>query len=349
MARQRRIEFPGAMYHVMARGDRREPIVHDDGDRTAFFRTLDEMCGRTGIEVHAYALLNNHYHLVLETPEGNLVEGIRWFQNTYTRRFNVYHQLWGHLFGGRYKALLVEPEGEYFRRLVDYVHLNPARAGVVGLKQGLEHYRWSSLMDFMRSPRHRPRWLAANRVFRACGLEDTVRGRKAYLERLERRVQEEGAGEAGLVNAESMPEVSLQTTIRRGWYFGSEEFKERMLVLLDKQGTTAKSGIGDGYHGAQTRDHGEARARRILETGCKQFGLQPEELRSRKANDDAKVLVAEVIGSETSVRLDWLREHLGMGSRSHCSRLINDQRRRLDSDESLRMMRARLVKKSKIK
>ena len=75
MARQRRIEFPGAMYHVMARGDRREPIVKDDGDRTAFLQTLGEMCGRTGIEVHAYVLLDNHDHMVLETPEGNLVDG----------------------------------------------------------------------------------------------------------------------------------------------------------------------------------------------------------------------------------------------------------------------------------
>jgi REP element-mobilizing transposase RayT len=310
---------------------------------------LEEMCGRSGIVVHAYALLDNHYHLVVETPEGNLVEGIRWLQNTYTRRFNVCHQLWGHLFGGRYKALLVELEGEYFWRLVDYVHLNPARAGIVDVNEGLEKYTWSSLSAFMRGPRHRPRWLAADRVFRACELQDTARGRKAYLERLERRIREEGTREAGLVNADSMPEVSLQTTIRRGWYFGSEEFKERMLALLEKQGISARHGIGDGYHGEQTRDHGEARARKILEAGCEQFGLGPEELRSRKANDEAKIMVAEVIGSETSVRLDWLREELAMGSRGHCSRLINDHRRRLDGDEALRRRRARLVKKINIK
>ena len=92
----------------MARGDRREPIVRDDGDRKAFLRTLGEMCGRTGIEVHAYVLLDNHFHLVLATPEGNLVDGMRWFQNTFTRRFNVCHGLWGHLYGGRYKAILID-------------------------------------------------------------------------------------------------------------------------------------------------------------------------------------------------------------------------------------------------
>lgn len=77
MARQVRIEFPGAVYHVMARGDRREAIVRDDGDRGAFMRALGEMCARSGIQVHAYALLDNHYHLIVETPAGNLVAGMR--------------------------------------------------------------------------------------------------------------------------------------------------------------------------------------------------------------------------------------------------------------------------------
>jgi putative transposase len=105
MARQPRMEYPGALYHVMARGDRREQIVHDENDRYGLIQTLGEACGKTGWLVHAWVLMDNHYHAVIETPQGNLVVGMRWFQNTYTRRFNTRHRLWGHLFGGRYKAV----------------------------------------------------------------------------------------------------------------------------------------------------------------------------------------------------------------------------------------------------
>ena len=124
MPRTPRIQYPGAFYHVMARGNRRENIVLGDDDRWMFLHTLGEMAGRTSILIHAFALMDNHYHLVLETPRANLVDGMQWFQNTYTRRFNVKHKVCGHLFGGRYKAVLVQSDGgDYFSTLIDYVHL----------------------------------------------------------------------------------------------------------------------------------------------------------------------------------------------------------------------------------
>ena len=85
----------------MARGDRREPIVLDDNDRECFVVTLGEICAKTGWQVIAWVLMGNHYHWAIRTPEANLVEGMKWFQNTYTRRFNSRHRVWGHLFGGR--------------------------------------------------------------------------------------------------------------------------------------------------------------------------------------------------------------------------------------------------------
>ena len=109
MPRQVRIEFPGAMYHVMARGDRREEIVRDDEDRRTFLRTLGEASERAGFRVHAWVLMSSHYHLLIETPEANLSRGMGWLQNAYTRRINTRHRLWGHVFGGRYKAILIEP------------------------------------------------------------------------------------------------------------------------------------------------------------------------------------------------------------------------------------------------
>ena len=110
MPRKPRVEFEGAVYHVMCRGDHREPIVQDDVDRAEFVRCLGDACGKTDWHVHAYALLGNHYHILLETPRANLVSGMHWFQGTYTVRYNRRHRLHGHLFQGRYKPLLIEPE-----------------------------------------------------------------------------------------------------------------------------------------------------------------------------------------------------------------------------------------------
>lgn len=346
MARQRRLQFRGAIYHVMARGDRREAIVYADGDRRAWVETLGEMCERTGILVHAYALLDNHFHLVLETPEANLVEGMRWFQNAYTRRFNVYHHLWGHLFGGRYKAIVVDSEGPYFQRVADYVHLNPARAGLAGVANGLERYQWSSLPLFMKAPRFRPGWLAAGRVFACCGLKDTPHGRRALLARLERRLREEGAAKAGLVSSETMPKQSLQATIRRGWYFGSDQFRERMLKLLDEDsGHDEMRAVEDGYNAAQMWDHREAMARVILERGCLVLGLARDQLARRRANDPDKVMLAELIASHTSMPLDWIRSELHMGTRGYCCRLVQQQRELLRHNPILQQTRRRLLEK----
>ncbi len=331
----------------MARGDRKEPIVINDGDRRAFVGTLGEMCERTGIRIYAFALLDNHYHLVLVTPEGNLVKGMSWLQNTYTRRFNTCHNLWGHLFGGRYKAVLVEPGGNYFRRVIDYVHLNPVRAGLASLEYGIHLYPWCSLRLLLNSRESRPNWLEANAVFSALGLEDTPNGRLAYRDRLERIVRQEGPGRAGRVDAETTPAESLQATIRRGWYFGSEKFKERMLDLMGCLPEHSRKKIEDGYYGEQPRDHSIKQAGKIIDSCCGILGISFEELRSRKRNNPEKVLLGEIIASRTTVSLDWLRTELCLGSRCYASRLINQQRRSLFHDPELRKKRDLLLKMTK--
>src|ERR1700728_4696784 len=108
MARPLRIEYEGAIYHVMNRGNRREMIVGDETDRETFVRTLEETCAKTGWEVHAWCLMGNHFHLVVETPMGNLVKGMKWLLGIYTQRHNRRHKKSGHLFQGRYKAQIVD-------------------------------------------------------------------------------------------------------------------------------------------------------------------------------------------------------------------------------------------------
>ena len=166
MARPLRLEYPGAMYHVMARGNQGRVIFEDDKDRQCFLETLGEACDKTGWRIHAYVLMGNHYHLLVETPEGNLVAGMKWLQGTYTQRYNGRHQIFGHLFQGRYRAVPVEAANAgYLETVSTYIHLNPARAGLIGIgKEKLKSYRWSSYPWYLNRAGKRPAWLKVERV-----------------------------------------------------------------------------------------------------------------------------------------------------------------------------------------
>src|SRR6266478_6995887 len=157
--------------HVMNRGDRREPIFRDDKDRESFLQTAGEACVKTDWEVHAWCLMNNHFHLVVETPKPNLVEGMKWFLGTYTSRFNRRHKLVGHLFSGRYKALIVEGSGNgYLKSVCDYVHLNPVRAKLLCAKDRLTDFRWSSYGEYLKPPGQRRKWLTVERLLGEWGI-----------------------------------------------------------------------------------------------------------------------------------------------------------------------------------
>ena len=150
MARPLRIEYPGAIYHIMARGNERRAIFRSDSDRHRFLEKLRELRKVHRIDIYAYALMTNHYHLVVCTPCGNLTSFMQQFQTSYTMYFNRRHGRTGHLFAGRYKAPLVEG-GHYLLRLTRYVHLNSVKTTAVSeLNPGdrqkmLREYRWSSL------------------------------------------------------------------------------------------------------------------------------------------------------------------------------------------------------------
>jgi REP element-mobilizing transposase RayT len=140
MARPLRIEYPGAVYHVTSRGNAGQAIFHDDEDRERFLAALGFVVSRHGWLCHAYCLMNNHYHLLLETPAATLSDGMRQLNGLYTQRFNRRHGQKGHVLQGRFKSILVDREA-YLLELVRYVVLNPVRAGAV------EHpgdWEWSS-------------------------------------------------------------------------------------------------------------------------------------------------------------------------------------------------------------
>lgn len=140
MARPLRIEFPGAFYHVTARGNRKNAIYEDDADRLAFLEILSQIVDRCNWRCHAYCLMSNHYHLVVETPDGNLSYGMRQLNGIYTQRYNRRHHGAGHIFQGRFKSIIVEKES-YLLELCRYVVLNPVRAGLTEEPAG---WQWSS-------------------------------------------------------------------------------------------------------------------------------------------------------------------------------------------------------------
>ena len=140
MACPLRLEFPDAIYHVTARGNARSAVFFDYGDRELFLVCLGEVVVRFGWLCHAYCLMDNHYHLLIETPEGNVSLGMRQLNGVYTQRFNRRHGRVGHLFQGRFKAIVVDRDS-YLLELCRYVVLNPIRAAMV---KHIEHYPWSS-------------------------------------------------------------------------------------------------------------------------------------------------------------------------------------------------------------
>jgi putative transposase len=201
MARPLRLQFPGALYHVTARGNARQRIYLDAEDRHRFLELLGQEIGQQRWICYAYCLMDNHYHLLIETPEPNLVAGMQRLSGVYTQSFNRRHRRVGHLFQGRYKAILVDKDG-YLLELCRYIVLNPIRAKAV---KRLEQWPWSSYAGTVGSE-PTPSWLAAK----------TVRGlfanRAAYA-----RFVAEGIGNA-----------SPWTQLRAQMYLGGEEFLKRL-------------------------------------------------------------------------------------------------------------------------
>ncbi len=154
MARPWRIEYEGALYHVFSRGNKQQDIFVTDDDRYLFLDTIGQMSVRFDIDIFAYVLMSNHYHLLLRTPKANLSRSMQWLGTTYTRRFNLSHFQSGHLFQGRYKSILVENDA-YLMQLCYYIHNNPLRAGMV---KRLIDYRWSSYRAYAYDCRH-AKWL----------------------------------------------------------------------------------------------------------------------------------------------------------------------------------------------
>jgi putative transposase len=236
MSRPLRIEFPGAIYHVTSRGDRREPIYRDDTDRLTHLAVLEQALDRFDAEVLAYCLMGNHFHLVLHTRQANLSRLMRHLNGVYTQRFNQRHGLVGHLFQGRFKAILVDRDA-YLLALCRYVERNPVAAGLVASAAA---WPWSSCRAHVGQAPTLP-WLDSD------GLHGYLLGRPVASP-ADRR-------EARATYARMLEEVCdanlWQSGLRQQVFLGDEAFVGRTLDRL--QSVRGRTPRADGVPKGQTR------------------------------------------------------------------------------------------------
>ena len=210
MARPIRVDYPNTLYHVLSRGNEKKEIFWDDNDYLEFLDILGTMADRFKLEVHAYVLMKNHYHLLIRTKEANLSRAIQWLGVSYSVWFNRRHQRSGHLFQGRFKSFLIEND-RYLTAMCHYIHGNPLRAG---LTKKLSDYRWSSYQIYADKSHHLP-----------CLTTDLVIG--MYGGSRKRFVREQ--------QLYFQKNTDLLRDLRHGLYLGSEEFSEECVERVRRE------------------------------------------------------------------------------------------------------------------
>ncbi len=305
MPRPKRIHYEGAVYHVTSRGNERRKIVMDDADRWMFARLLGEMIEENRVVCHAWVLMDNHYHLLLETPLANLPAAMKHLNSIYTQRFNrKYHRV-GHLFQGRYKALVVEKDA-HLKELCRYVVLNPVRAHMVKRPRD---WKWSSYRATAGQEKQEP-WLEVDWVLGQFAKE-RKKAQEAY-----RRFVEEGMGN------KVTPWDNLYSRV----YLGSEKF----LKQVHEIGKKHQNLDVPKYQVHVVKQDPE----QILRKVAKNHGIKPEEvLVARARRREAKEMAVYLLKKESGLSLKEIARRMGvsLGAVSH---LWLSAKRRLTEDKA---------------
>jgi REP element-mobilizing transposase RayT len=306
MARRLRIQFEGAVYHVINRGNYRRDVFETADKATAFERTLFETCDRMRWRLHAYVLMRNHYHLALETPEPNLVDGMHWLQGTFAVRFNHFRKEQGHLFQGRYRSLLIEP-GQMLNRVVDYIHLNPVRAGIIPA-QNVADFRWGSLRRFVRNDR--PACLSPETWLATSGLSDNAEDWKTHVHQLVQlagttdRQKELGFGE-----------------MSQGWAIGTTGWRKAMAQEHSRHALAS---------GIPAREIAELKAHKcaqVLETLLVKCGKNRADAATEPKGALWKIGIAAAMRKSTPATNRWITETLHMGPPNAVSQYLSRVKR----------------------
>jgi REP element-mobilizing transposase RayT len=320
MARKLRLEFPGACYHVINRGNYRTDIFKTTGAKAAFEACLFEACAKSGWLLHAFAIMRNHFHLAVETPAGNLVRGMHWLECTFATRFNRLRNERGHLFQGRYKALLVQ-DGEPLGLVGHYIHLNPVRAHVLPVAR-LKEYRYCSYW-YLLHPKNRPPELRVELVLASLRLPDSPAGWSSYRDYLEWQA---ASGPAG----KSAAYVSLS----KGWAIGTAGYKAG-LIADHTLAATARAWESQGADEIRQQAWETAclRALRILRR-------TESDLAAAARSVSWKIALACFLKERTQASNRWLGQRLGMGSAKYVSYLVSVANRSARLPAELAVLRA---------
>jgi REP element-mobilizing transposase RayT len=310
MARKLRIQFPGAIYHVVNRGNYRRDLFLSPSEAEAFLETLREARQLMGWSVHAYALMRNHYHLALETPEPNLVEGMHWLQSTWAARFNRFRQERGHLFQGRYQSILVE-DSAALARVVDYLHLNPVRAKVVAPDQ-VKSYRWTSLPGIAKGSgwTDDAGWRAGGRF------ADSANGRAAYVDYLVDLGRDEASWEArGL------------TGLSRGWAIGTNAWRRALAKSYGQQ--ALGSGLAGKDVAALRLESWEA----AIAEGLAEGNRRESDLELTPRKQDWKIELATQVRRKSGAPIAWLARRLQLGAPASLRSYLSRKRKGINSEQ----------------
>ena len=303
MARKLRFEYPGAMYHVLNRGNYRQGIFKEEGAMASFERTLFEACERCGWILHAFVIMPNHFHLALETPQPNLSEGMRWLQSVFAIRFNRFRKENGHIFQGRFKSIVVE-DFDRLGWLAHYIHLNPVRAGITDV-QGLPNFRFGSY-HHLWSRRKRPSFLNFEVCLEAAGaLKDTALGRRKYADYL-----------LCLAEDEPRQKANLFEQMSKGWAMGTKGFKQGLLEEQRNKRSGMEHGVTDG------REMREMAWSEMLTKCLKVQGRNSGPVPGERKSADWKIATACFLKTRMLCRNGWLAEKLEMGTEYAVSRYV---------------------------
>jgi len=311
MPRKLRLEYPGAIYHVINRGNYRRDIFADEKTKSAFVTCVFEACEKSNWILHAFIAMINHYHLALETPDGNLISGMQWLQGTFANRFNRFRGERGHLFQGRYKSILTE-EGKPLGEVCDYIHLNPVKAGILPVARLIE-YRHSSYW-YLRNPKERPKFLRPQTALeRAGGIPDTPQGWSEYDRRLELAAE--------IIARRSHGQDRRYKDLCRGWAIGTEKFKTD---LIEEHNL---AGVIRSWDSPGVADVRRRRWEAELTGALKILDRNPEQASRDRKSEPWKLAVAAWMRGNTQASNRWLSMKLNLGSPAALSRNLTHFRR----------------------
>ena len=287
---------------MISRGNYRKDLFTAETTGAAFERMIFEVAERCGWKLHAYVIMSNHYHLAVETPEPNLVDGMRWLQSTFATRFNRFRNERGHVFQGRYKTILINEERPLIG-LINYIHLNPVRAKLCTVDE-LKDYALSSYPKYWK--RKRPEGLDRTKLLSLFDLPDTLAGMRKYEAHL--NLQDE---------ADPRKREALAKQYCRGWFLGSPKAKKNLAKDL------VESTPMVNWEGVDLKELNEMRWEQIVQAELKRLKKKESAIAQDSKGTAWKVGIAKRLRKETTAKNPWIAERLKMGHPNYVSNLVN--------------------------